>query len=304
MDMESSMGLLLVDVGQTGSRIQLPSGERVSCTVAHTPGGSLERLLERILGDLGAPPASTVLLSLTGLRGKVPDIAALAAVCHQATGCYEFGVSDDGLAWSVGALGGNDGVTIAVGGGVVGVARSGQSFFHIDGNGSDFGDSGGAYWLGRKGIRCAVRAIEGSETPTILSDSFRETFGPHDDFVRTHLDTASVHAACIAFARHVVAASEAGDEVAGGIIGTGAMRLGRVGNALLEKSGLDADATFALGGGLMESPHYRQAVTDSLTAHHPSATIIAPHGNALDGLALLEGEPRHDINPLMKWWLA
>ena len=298
------MSLLLVDVGQTGSRIQLPTGERVTSPVAYTPGDALNLLLERILDDLGTPHASTVLLSLTGLRGQVPDISALAAVCHHATGCDEFGVCDDGLAWSVGSLDGEDGVSIAVGGGVVGVARARQSVFHIDGNGSDFGDSGGAYWLGRKGIRCAIRAIEGSDTPTSLSDAFTQAFGPHDDFVRRCIDTASVHAACIAFSRDVVAASEAGDDVAGGIIDTGAMRLGRVGSALLEKSGLDNGATIALGGGLMENTHYHQAVTDSLIALHPSLTITTPHGNALDGLALLEGEPRRDIDPLMKWWLA
>jgi len=301
--MEPGTTRLLVDVGQTGSRIHLANGERVRSEVAYSPGQALEQLIATILSGLDNRDAQTVVLSLTGLRGLVPDISPLVAVCTKMTGCSLLGVCDDGLAWSVGSLAGQNGISLAVGGGVVAVARSGRSFFHADGNGSDFGDSGGAFWIGRKGIRAAIRAIEGSDEPTVLQGDFTELFGPHDTFVRSHVTTEDVHRAAISFAGRVLDASEAGDAMAVGIMSRGADRLGRLVSSLAREAGLDeGPTTLSLGGGLMENSHYRQLVSDRLGPAIGDFTLIAPRGNALDGLLLLAEEPPDDIYNLMKWW--
>lgn len=303
--MEPPTPRLFVDVGQTGSRVQDSTGYRATSAVRYSPGASLEKLIEEILSAAPHSKADTVLLSLTGLRGKVPASEPLALVCARLTGCRELGICDDGLAWSVGSLGGLDGVALAVGGGVVAVARSGNKFFHLDGNGSDFGDSGGAFWLGRKGFRAAIRSAEHSDQVTSLTEAFLDTFGAHDDFVRTRVARDDVHKAAITFSSHVLDAAQAGDEVASGIVSQGASRLGALVVAAATQAGLpDKGSTVALGGGLMKNGFYRQAVCDRIAVSRKEFTLIDPLGDALDGLIHLEKVGRDDIVNLMAWWKA
>lgn len=302
--MQPTDELLLVDVGQTGSRAQDGVKNRLHLERGMSPGSNLESLLEEILGGIENRRAHTVVLGLTGLRGKVPDIEAVATVCESLTGCQTVGVCDDGLAWSVGSLGNADGVALAVGGGVVAVSRRGDEFFHGDGNGSDFGDSGSAYWLGRKGIRAAIRALEGSDQETELSQRFTDSFGSHDDFVRSHTEQSDIHRVCIGFAHTVLDSAESGDAQARGIVGLGASRLGALvvaGATRISQPG--QTTTVALGGGLMKSDLYRGLVAEAV---HNSGVyeVIEPVGDALDGLGHLAGMPQKDIGTLMRWWIA
>lgn len=305
--MESTQTRLYVDVGQTGSRIQDSRGHRNSIDVGFTPGTGVETVVRDVLSRIENPHADTVLLSLTGLRGKVPELGALGALSSDITGCTDLGVCDDGLAWSVGALDGRDGVSLAVGGGVVAVARSGNSFVHMDGNGSDFGDSGGAFWVGRKGIRAAIRSIEGSDEPTSLAEAFISRFGPHDDFVRECVSKEDVHRASIEFSTAVLDAAVAGDQVAVSIVTSGAKRLGALVVSAADQAGLldsTVVATVTLGGGLMKHPLYRALVEEHIHSGAGTLSVIEPHGDALDGLVHLDNAGRNNIVSLMGWWRA
>lgn len=302
--MEPTTHRLYVDVGQTGSRVVDTMGVKITSPFSYSPGKPLESLVEDILTSVTHRRADTVVLSLTGLRGQVPDITPLVTTCTALTMCTEVGVADDGLAWSVGSLGGGDGVSLAVGGGVVAVSRQGPIFHHLDGNGSDFGDSGGAYWLGRKGIRAAIRALEGSDEPTRLTGAFADYFGPHGDFVRNTVETEAVHRAAISFAQAVLDAAVSGDEVASRIINHGATRLARLVTQGARLAGLPDTARVALGGGLMKHPHYRQQVIDRITASGGHYSVIDPLGDALDGLQLLDTTVKDDIVNLLTWWRA
>lgn len=302
--MEPMTRRLYVDVGQTGSRVVDTTGSKTSSPVGYHPGAPLTSLVENILSTIDNRDADAVVLSLTGLRGQVPDITPLVSICTALTSCTEVGVADDGLAWSVGSLDGGDGVSLAVGGGVVAVSRQGHSFHHLDGNGSDFGDSGGAYWLGRKGIRSAIRALEGSDDATTLQDAFTSHFGAHDDFVRQTVGTEAVHRAAISFAPAVLDAAVDGDDVAAGIVSQGAQRLARLVTRGAQLAGLDDTATVALGGGLMKHPHYRQRVIDHITATGAHYAVIDPLGDALDGLHLIDSNVKDNIVNLLTWWRA
>jgi len=303
--MKSTDSRLFVDVGQTGSRVHDVRGVRHSISRAFTPGTQIEALLRDVLSEVNESQASTVVMSLTGLRGKVPALTDLASVCVELTGCSSLGVCDDGLAWSVGSLGGNDGVALAVGGGVVAVARQDDRFVHLDGNGSDFGDSGSAYWLGRKGLRCAIRALEGSGRHTSLGELFTQKFGPHDEFVRSHIVKDEIHKAFIAFSSDVLQSAEAGDAAAAEIVATGAERLGSLAVAAARQAGLgEAEARVALGGGLMRNNSYRKLVSDGIKSYGDNFDVVEPLGDALDGLVLLEQLGRKNIMSLMSWWSA
>lgn len=303
--MEPTDTRLYVDVGQTGSRVQDTRGSRHSVDVGFAPGTRIESLLEILFPQIEQRSASTVVLSLTGLRGYVPELEDIASVCSRFTGCSSLGVCDDGLAWSVGSLDGGDGVALAVGGGVVSVARSGDRFCHGDGNGSDFGDSGSAFWLGRKGIRAAIRAIEGSDSATSLSDSFLHTFGPHDEFVRTHRAQHDVHRVCIEFASVVMDAARNGDETAHNILQIGSTRLAALVVSGASAAGLSHDgARVALGGGLMRDEMYRGLVETAISSGENRFEVIDPLGDAIDGLIHLEQGGRPDMGSLMTWWSA
>ena len=296
---------LFVDVGQTGSRVQDSLGVRHSISKGFTPGTQIEDLLRDVLSKIDQSQAGTVVMSLTGLRGKVPVLTELASVCVELTGCSSLGVCDDGLAWSVGSLEGKDGVALAVGGGVVVVARHGNNFVHLDGNGSDFGDSGSAYWLGRKGIRSAIRALEGSDRHTFLGELFVQRFGPHDEFVRTQVTKDEIHKAFIAFSSDVLQSAEAGDEIASQIVISAAERLGALAVASAEQAGLgNTRARVALGGGLMRNSGYRDLVRRRIKSERDNFEVVEPVGDALDGLERLEQLGMKNIMSLMSWWSA
>lgn len=296
---------LCVDVGQTGARVLDADGVRHPVARGLSPEQSLTDTVSDVLATLNNPEASTVLLSLTGLKGLVPDISELAQEVANVTGCERVLVADDGLAWSVGALGGEDGISLAVGGGVVAVARHGDRFVHLDGNGADFGDSGGAFWLGREGIRSAIRAIEETGEQTTLRESFLREFGAHEDFVRRDMSKDAVHAACVSFAKPVLEAASHGDAVAMDIIMRGADRLAHVVTAAGKQAGLDRQQLLvSLGGGAMAAQVYRDALREKIEDLNPGCHIIEPRGDAIDGLCALDDEgptPDHD---LMRWWVA
>jgi N-acetylglucosamine kinase-like BadF-type ATPase len=303
--MDPATTRLLVDVGQTGSRVVDTEGHRHHVSHGFTPGTRFENLLDDVLSSIELRNANTVVMSLTGLRGTVPGLDALTSVCQRLTGCNSLGVCDDGLAWSVGSLDGGDGVALAVGGGVVAVARREGAFWHGDGNGSDFGDSGSAYWLGRKGIRAAIRAEEGTGKDTSLRSALREAHGSHNAFVLAHRAQDDVHRVCIDFASAVLAHAKTGDRVAGEIVSQGALRLASLVRSVATRAGLPEAGTYvALGGGVMEHEHYRGLVEEALGHTGASYDIIRPVGDALDGLALLEQGERQDVGSLMRWWSA
>jgi N-acetylglucosamine kinase-like BadF-type ATPase len=304
MKMRTGEKSLYVDVGQTGSRVLSSSTTgKTNVAVGFSPNSSIDEVVRGVLESLDNPEAQTVILSLTGLRGKVPELSGLAAICNELTGCTELGVCDDGLAWSVGSLGGDDGVAVAVGGGVVAVSKSGSRFSHIDGNGSDFGDSGGAYWLGKKGIRAAIRGIEGSGEKTLLSEMFFARHGDHGNFVREVVSKSDVHQTSIEFAPSVLEAAAQGDGQALEIIQIGASRLGAVATAAALGAGLESDqARIALGGGLMKSQFYRTVVAQKITQRNSAFRVIEPQGDALDGLQYFDRGSRDDISSLMAWW--
>lgn len=301
--MPSSPSRLCLDLGQTGSRVVDAHGNRHTLPTAFSPGSDMVKVVRQALDSVEDVRAETVLLSLTGLNGLVPDITELVKLCRELTGCSEVCVCDDGLAWSTGALGGQDGVSAAIGGGVVVVARHGDVACHLDGNGADFGDSGGGYWMGRSGIRAAIRSLESTDTQTHLADVFVEEFGAHDEFVRAPKSREDIHRICVGFAQSVVHAAVAGDDVANTILQRGATALGKVIVAATRQAGLDdSPVTVTLGGGLGQFPLYRSLIVHEVERELTECAIIEPRGDAIDGLIQLDQSRNKLDGELVRWW--
>ena len=87
----------------------------------------------------------------------------------------------------------------------------------IGGHGFLLGDEGGAFWIGREGLRAALRAHDGRGPATALSDAAARRFDGLDDLgARLHAIERPVDAIA-RFAPDVLAAAEAGDAVASAI---------------------------------------------------------------------------------------
>lgn len=298
--------IVLIDVGQSGSRVTThPGCERVSIDVRVAPGMDLPELVSSILQRADIRRVDAVLLSLTGLRGRVSRVTEIGHACNERTGCTLVAVCDDGLAWNLGALGGLDGAILAAGGGVVAVGRHGLRVSHTDGIGSDLGDDGGGFWLGSRGLRAALRAHEDRGPLTQLQQRAAAHFGDLSDLPFAGWDAARFHGASIAFAREVLHAAGEADAEASAIAARGARRLAASAMAACRSVGLTGSTTrVALVGGLMNDVLYRGLVEAACRDIDPAITIHQSQGDAMEGLSRLDLDRPERMGSLLDWWRA
>ncbi len=186
-----------------------------------------------------------------------------------------------------GALDGTTGVALSVGTGVACLALDGSGRSRrFDGAGYLLGDEGGAFWLGRNGIRRALAADEGRAPATALTTAVEDLLGPLDGLAsRIHrlprpVDTIAQ------FAPTVLAEAAAGDSVAESIVADAASRLADTVSAGVVFLG--DDVVVALGGRLLvENEDFFGRVSAGILARHPSAEVTGAKSSALDGAARL-----------------
>lgn len=292
---------LRIDLGQTGTRGFLPDGEPFFVRTGLQYGDTVAIAVERALADITPQHADIALLSVSGMRGRLTGVGDVASVVRTWSGAYEIGVCDDGIAWNLGALDGQDGVVLAAGGGVVAVARAGGRLRHVDGCGADLGDDGGASWLGRKAIRAAMRSVQERGQRTEMVEALDSMIGPVLELPYRYLTPAQFHESCLQVAQLVLTMADQ-DDVAARICSLGAQRLAATAvsaaSILVEQS---RSVRFALCGGLMNDRGYRSAVEQHVTQALPDAHFHDPIGDALDGLALLAQDFSRDVPPLVEW---
>lgn len=291
--------VLRVDLGQTGTRGFLPDGRPFSVPVGLQYGDTVAVAVDRALSHLAAQAADVALLSVSGMRGFLTGVADVASVVRTRSGAREIGICDDGVAWNLGALDGQDGVILAAGGGVVAIGRAGSRLSHVDGCGADLGDDGGASWLGREAIRAAIRSAQNRDRRTSLVVSLEALVGPVLELPLRYLPPAQLHETYRRAAPVVLAEAEQ-DAVAADIRELGAHRLAAsaVSAASIHES---TNIRFSLCGGLMHDDAYRTAVQRGILAAVPGAEFHAPVGDALDGLVLLPEHFPDDKPPLVEW---
>lgn len=294
--------VLAIDLGQSGSRVKLPSGERLDTEFFYEPKTPLTTSVEKIIKNIGKVPADMVCLSLTGLHGYVELEEELGEVCNQLTGCSQVAVCDDGLAWNLGALQGQDGAIIAAGGGAVAVARSGNKFAHIDGKGYELGDQGSSYWIGIRSLRVAIKSKEGRAPETRLVEIAEEYFGSLIDLPKKKYSSNKLHSKCIQFSERVFALSDQ-DKEATDILDRAALELATSAVASLKKVGLrEQGSLVAPVGGLFRNNWLKARFITHLSNLDSSAVVIDPKGDALDGLLLLHKNLNKVNDSLLKWW--
>ncbi|MEI7744384.1 MAG: BadF/BadG/BcrA/BcrD ATPase family protein [Chloroflexota bacterium] len=317
------MRVLGVDGGQAGIRLRRTGDaaavevEGVSRlegdTVAQVAGAVAEgwsRLggMRGGAGD-GAEPVGRVVLGLSTMPSDPAQADRLARLVSGTTGAREIWLADDSVTAHAGALSGGSGVSIVAGTGVacLALAASGNARI-IGGHGYLLGDEGGAFWLGRTALNAVLRVAEERGPATTLTQAAERAFGPLADLhVRIHDAVRPVHLVA-SFAPAVLAAAEAGDAVADGIVREGAMELVMVATSgaswIARSQAVPEPVAVALGGRLLRDGLLRQRVGDLLAQSAGRITAQGAAGTPLDG-ALALGES--GVNPygsLLRQWAS
>jgi Predicted N-acetylglucosamine kinase len=142
---------------------------------------------------------------------------------------------------------------------------NGEGVIHRGGYGPELGDEGGGYYIGQRGLRAAVAAINGWGEPTALAELFMRYVGAKSaDNAIARVESMSQglynafynnsdgiprHAKIAGFAPFVGEACDSGDRVAATIIAEAGVILARQTAAMYRLYNLDRDKSVALCGG-------------------------------------------------------
>jgi glucosamine kinase len=284
------MAVLGVDGGQTAIRIRHSAGEHdvELAGVSRHEGDTIGAVAAAVADGwraVGSRPVDRVVLGLTTAPSDHSGADRLCELVAGSVGALEVWLADDAVTSHAGALSGCPGVSIVAGTGVACLAVPDHGTPRIiGGHGFLLGDEGGGFWIGRAGIRAALRAGDGRDPPTALTRVAERRFGPVSDIhVRVH-DVERPIAVMAAFARDVLEAAAARDGVAGGILDHAADEL-----ALLARAGAawvgGTEVPIALGGRLLATGPLRERLDRRLA----DLDVVArePDGSALDGAVRL-----------------
>ena len=217
------MHILAVDGGQSAIRLRHSSSDRVVEVRGVSPARGRHRghggVRDRP-GVAGRAGSARVTGPCWGCPRRRPTGASQDRLCrhvNRVIGADEVWLADDSVTCHAGALSLGWGVSITAGTGVacLVVPETGEPSV-LSGHGYLLGDEGGAFWIGREGLRAALRAADGRGPSTALVDAAARRFaGLRDLAIRIHSAVRPVNDIAH-FAPDVLAVADAGDAVADG----------------------------------------------------------------------------------------
>ena len=288
-------GVLGVDGGQSGIRLRHSLDDRVVEVegVSHLEGDTIAAVAAAVAEGWRRGqyhPADRIVLGLTTAPADTAGCDRLCRLVGSATGARQVWLADDAVTSHAGALSLGWGVSVVAGTGVAALAAPKQGRPKIiGGHGYLLGDEGGGFWIGRHGLRAALRWADGRGPDTALTGAAERRFGALDDLhVRLHTGERPVNAIA-QFAPDVLEAAAAGDAVAHDIIDEAARELLLVARTGAVWAGADAvTVPLALGGRLLQPGTELQRRLLELLAH--AGLAMAPRSadaSALDGAVQL-----------------
>lgn len=233
----------------------------------------------REVGNGGAPFDNGVQYSITNLCKCIDSLIAqspakISALYIGAAACeyymtefkdalthYDFEklrIEGDGPSLVSGVFGHADGAGMICGTGSSLYVRNGDDYYHIGGGGHMIDSCGSGYVIGRKAIRAALRAVDGSDQPTILVEMLEEAAGMPLWHRLDQIYTRG-RAYVASFAHVLFEARNKGDIVARRIFNECASDLADVIWAQYKKNGGPYDLIFN-GGIFRNYPEYSDAV--------------------------------------------
>ncbi len=292
--------MLSVDLGQSGSRIRI-NGETITSDRGKLAGEEVVEALRAIFALTKKIESKSVTLSLTGLNGVDFDAAPFGKLCKEFFGATSIAIMDDGLAAFAGAIGGKDGVALAIGGGVVAVGGRNGIFSHTDGLGAVAGDEGGGFWLGSRGLARALATREGRDKQIDLLDFLLQEISQFDDLKiidGVEAVRLSVHAG-----KKTLDAADQGIVSAIKIRDEGAFLLAQtIYAAWISASGNASESpTIVILGGLSKNQSYVSEICTNLSRIIPEARFAKPLGDNLDGANWIATHMKEDAPPMLRW---
>jgi len=235
---------------EDAGRTPQPAARAVLAMASVGTGGNRETV-RQIAADIGLAP-------LEAIRVDIDLVAALA-----------------------GGLGGEPGIALIAGTGSSCLGRDPSgAMVQVGGWGSLLDDVGGATWIGTQAMVAAIRAFDGRGAETVLESQIMERFdlGNMRQLLPRVDAESGVRADRAQLARLVTEASDSGDEVAQGILRTGADALAEcVATAHRRLCFGDSRVSVVVTGGLAENvPAYRMMIHGSISGVLPQAQCVAP----------------------------
>lgn len=286
--------VLAVDGGQSAIRVR-HSGAGVAVEVegvSRLEGDTGSSVADAVVDGwrtLGSPVTERAVLGLTTAPTDEPSRRRLCEEMAARVDVPEVWLADDAVTGHAGALSLDRGISVIAGTGVAClVASRDREVRIIGGHGYLIGDEGGAFWVGREGIRAVLRARDGRGPSTRLTAPAARHFeGLEHLGDRLHSSERPVNAIA-RFAPDVLECASNGDEVASSIADAAAselLALVRAAAACLTPE--EEPLPVALGGGLLGAGILRDRLERAITRELPATAVRAADGSPLDGAMLL-----------------
>lgn len=204
------------------------------------------QLAERCLALAGShsPPLAGVGVGMPGLHSG-QAASALERVLAARLRC-PVAVAGDAEVAHLGAFLGGPGVAIVAGTGSVAIGRDGSRTARAGGHGFVLGDEGGAYWLGREGVRAALRTRDGLGGSERLAQALEAASGGTLDRLVAAVHRAPSDRTLLSRLAPVVTSLANADREADRIVTEAARHLAALGTAVAQQ--LRAVPSAAVGG--------------------------------------------------------
>jgi glucosamine kinase len=209
-----------------------------------------------------------VVLGLPGY-GEVPrhDQAMAALVADILPGGATV-LNDVALAYH-GAFAGTPGVMILAGTGSMAMAQGPAGLVRTGGWGDLFGDEGSAFWIGRRALALASRALDGRSSDSAFAIALMDIMAldpAADPFAPLNwlMQEAHPRSSIASVARHVDDLAERGDPVAAAILDRAVAHLVWQGTAAAAKAGLSVGYDWSSAGSVFRSSRVAQGVMAGL----------------------------------------
>jgi N-acetylglucosamine kinase-like BadF-type ATPase len=302
-DDDGPLPVLAVDGGQSSIRVRHSRGRRdIEVGGVSRLEGDVIRAVARAVVDawqqLGKVRVDRVVLGLTTAPADRFEQRELCSLVGRSVDARQVWLADDAVTTHVGALSLGWGLSVTVGTGVASLAmpeNEGRPCT-ISGHGFLLGDEGGAYWIGREGLRAVLRALDGRGPATRLGNAAVTRFGDTRDLsARIHALARPVNDIAH-FAPDVLELAEAGDHEAERIVREAATELTAVVRAgcraVAGKDAAPGAVPVAFGGRLLTpGTILRRWLEKSVAAELPQAATRDADGTPLDGAMRLGLEP-------------
>ena len=286
-----------VDLGKTACRVRLVRDGHVVGTaeVAGARGladpGGVEAARAAIAAGLaavrregGLDPDETCDVIAVGAAGA-EAAGGVAAAVGAGLPTRELLLTSDAVTSHVGAFGGGEGAVVAIGTGAVGIGLGTHGLGQVDGLGYWLGDDGGGAWIGRLALRHVLGARAGGPETSLLAAA-EARYGDLGRLPGTLAAGDRVATTTAAFARDVVEAADAGDEVALGVVDAAASALAQTLATTAARGGTDRVTAV---GGLASAGVLVDRLRAVLAGLDDVLTWVEPQGTSLDGAVLLAG---------------